>query len=140
MAAEAAAMATGYDKAIWLRTLVSRLLRASAGAAWAQEIGRVPQITWQNCWSLAEMLAKETPAATEKRVLLDIFDLKQYLHEDDVEWVATGHQLADLLTKHFGDSVGSKLRDWLESGVVVMPPSPAFAERNVSGRARVAGR
>ena len=67
LAAEAATMATGYDMAIWLRTLASRLLCASAGAAWTQEIGRVPQITWQDCWSLAEMLAKETPAATEKR-------------------------------------------------------------------------
>ena len=81
------------------------------------------------------MLAKDTPAATEKRVLLDIFGLKQYLKEDDVEWVATGHQLADPLTKHFGDSVASKLRGWLESGVVVMPPSAAFAKRSLDGTA-----
>ena len=75
LAAEAATMATGYDMAIWLRTLASRLLCASAGAAWAPEIGRALQIAWSDCRSLAEMLAKDTPAATEKRVLVDIFDV-----------------------------------------------------------------
>ena len=29
------------------------------------------------------------------------------INEDDVEWVAIGHQVADPLTKHFGDSVAS---------------------------------
>jgi len=133
LAAEAAATATGYDMAILLRILLSRLLSSTTAAAsasrrdWREEIKEVPQISWTDCRSLCEMLGKDTPTSSEKRVVLDIYDVKQYLAEDDFEWLPTTLMVADPLTKHFGDRDANALRDLLATGVLTLPPGQAEA-------------
>ena len=78
------------------------------------------QISWTDCKSLHEMLGKDTPVATEKRVILDIYNMQQYLGEDDVEWVPTQSMVADPLTKHIGERDASAFRDLLATGVLTL--------------------
>ena len=78
---------------------------------WRTEIRSVPQITWTDCKSLHDMLHKDGAMPTERLVALDVYDIRQYLDEDDLEWVPTAAMLADPLTKHFRSSNATDLKD-----------------------------
>ena len=77
---------------------------------------RVPQITWTDCKSLHDMLHKDGAMPTERRVALDVYDIRQYLDEDDLECVPTTAMLADPLTMDFRSSDATDLKDLLLKG------------------------
>ena len=66
LAAEAAALATGYGMALYVRTFVGRLLGAP-GDDWCQVAAAVPQLTFIDCMSLEQMLHKDGSTPSEKR-------------------------------------------------------------------------
>ena len=123
LASEAAALSTGYDMNVYVRVLVARLLGLQ-GDGWAAEARRVPANTWIDCRSLDEMLAKTGATATEKRVTLDIDDVRQFL-EDEIEerhasdmlgWTPTATMLADPLTKPIPATTWTALGEYLSTG------------------------
>jgi hypothetical protein len=118
LAAEAAALATGYDAAIYVRVFVARMLGYGADE-WVAEAKAIPQISWIDCKSLKDMLHKEGSVPSEKRVALDIYDIQQYLVEDDLEWCSTARMLADPLTKPIPTGPGktSALAEFLRTGL-----------------------
>ena len=59
LAAEAAAMSHSYDKAVYLRSLLSQVLYGRDGT-WEKRIHTVPQSTSSDCRSLYDMLDKDT--------------------------------------------------------------------------------
>ena len=124
LASEAAALSTGYDMAIYIRVLVARLLGLS-GSDWSGEARRVPAHTWIDCRSLGEMLMKAGATASDKRVTLDVDDVRQFLEDDNEErhvsdallWTPTATMLADPLTKPIPASSWTALGDFLHTGL-----------------------
>ena len=57
---------------------------------------------------------------TERRVALDVYDVRQYRDEDDLEWAPTAAMLADPLTKHFSGNDATLLKDLLRKGQVYL--------------------
>ena len=124
LAAEAAALAGGYDMAIYMRVLIARLLGKSA-PCWADEARQIPQTTWIDCKSLDEMLHKSGGTASEKRVALDVHDVQQFMEDecederasDCLRWISTTYMLADPLTKPIPSSHWTAFSDFLATGV-----------------------
>ena len=117
LAAEAAALAAGYDLAVFVRSLLAEMLMTGPPEpSWERRIQHVAQLSWTDCKSLHDMLAREGSLPTEKRVALDVADVRQYLLYDDLEWVSTGLMLADPLTKPIARSEVSALQQFLASG------------------------
>ena len=83
LAAEAAALASGYDMAVYMRVLLARI-RCKKAPSWQDEARRIPHVTWIDCKSLDEMLHKSGGTASEKRVALDVHDVQQFM-EDETE-------------------------------------------------------
>ena len=124
LAAEACAMAAGYDAAVQIRVLLPRLLSSSsADRAWQDEVYDVPQLAWTDCKSLLDFLVKDGGMPTERRVALDIYDVQQYLPRDDMEWAPSGSQIADCLTKHFSENEANSLSKVLAEGKFKLPTS-----------------
>ena len=95
-------MSSGYDGSMHLRVFLSRVLYGSSGdRGWDAEVFDIPQVSWTDCKSLLDFLSKDGRVPSERRVALDIYDVQQYLTRDDMEWLPTGCQVADCLTKHF---------------------------------------
>ena len=67
---------------------------------WSERIFEVPQINHNDCKSLVDLAAKEGGLPSENRTALDIYDVQQYLVQDDLEHISTNLMLADALTKH----------------------------------------
>ena len=124
LAAEAAALAGGYDMAVYMRVLLARLLGKSA-PCWAEEARQIPQTTWIDCKSLDEMLHKSGGTASEKRVALDVHDVQQFMEDeredprasDLLKWISTTYMLADPLTKPIPSSHWTALADFLATGL-----------------------
>ena len=123
LAAEACALSSGYDQAIFLRVLLSRLLGVGyPDRPWHDEALDIPQVTWSDCNSLIEMLAREGAMSTERRIALDVYDVQQYAEDDDVLWCPTGRQIADCLTKHFSPTDANPLQPMMDSGYFQAQP------------------
>ena len=114
LAAEACALATGYDAAVYVRALIAFVMGKSEDT-WVRSISHVPMMTWTDCKSRYEMLHKEGSIPTEKRVALDIYDVRQYLDQDDLLWTSTSTMIADPLTKHFSMKEPTALADFLRT-------------------------
>ena len=80
------------------------------------QLSYVPQVTWTDCRSLYEMLNKEGSVPGEKRVALDLMDIRQFLDKDQLRWISTHLMLADPLTKHIPASEATALRALLRDG------------------------
>jgi hypothetical protein len=65
-------------------------------------VGRVASGFATDCNSLYDVCRKHGSLPSERRVALDLLDLREGLEEfgDQVRWIPTTHMLADALTKH----------------------------------------
>ena len=123
LGADAAALSTGYDSAVHLRVLVARLL-GLPGQDWATQARQIPKSTWIDCKSLEAMLGKTGASSTEKRVMLDVDDVRQFLEDeqeerrgtDQLKWTPTASMLADPMTKPVAASAWTALSDFLSTG------------------------
>ena len=120
LAAEAASFSFGYDKAVYLRAILGELENGPR-IEWEDHLADVPQLSSTDCRSLYDLLEKDTGMPQEKRVALDVYDVRQYLAGgDEKEWLPTGMMMADVLTKHrpwMGPMVDALLGDivWRET-------------------------
>ena len=99
LAAEAAAFSSAYDKAIYCRVVLGEILHGPT-TEWEQQLTVMKSVAASDCRSLTDFLEKDTGMPSEKRVALDLYDLKQYvLLGDQYEWVPTGLTIVDAFTK-----------------------------------------
>ena len=117
LAAEAAALATGYDTAVYIRAILCFLLGSWTGE-WMTDVAQIPQVTWTDCRSLYDCLHKEGSIPSERRIALDIYDVRQFLENDydALEWCSTNSMIADPLTKHIPMAEATMLREFLDTG------------------------
>ena len=68
---------------------------------WKDVCARVPFCLGTDCKSLYDTCIKPASTTKEKRVALDLLDVREGVEEfkDSVRWVPTDHMLVDCLTK-----------------------------------------
>ena len=73
---------------------------------------KVPGGFATDCNSLYDLCRKHGSLPTERRVALDLLDVREGLEEfgDQVRWVPTTHMLSDALTKHMSSDLILKFR------------------------------
>ena len=96
----------------------------------------VPLQAITDCRSIFDHVSSSKQAVTEKRLMVDLSNLKDDLHKGvirDLCWCITGHQLADALTK---DMSGRSLIRSIQSGV--LPDySMSVSRQSPGGKAQV---
>ena len=86
------------DKAIYARAILAEML--GGYARWPELVKRVPLALNTDCRSLYDHLKRDAGTPAEKRVALDLLDVRAELQEGtSVGWVNTHRMLADALTK-----------------------------------------
>ena len=123
IAAEAAAMSFGFDSSIFARAAYSEI-NAGRSTAWqlmfkdiplaiplADRDGNLPGNDIAlglatDCKSLFDLCNRPTSTPTEKRITLDLLNVREHLDRDEnvlARWVPTTAMLVDALTKHLAD-------------------------------------
>jgi len=84
LAAEAAAASHCHDRAVYARAMLSELDIKTSKESWTTEIKKIPCVQVSDCRSLVDHCAKTGGSVSEKRVALDIADLRAAVeHEKD---------------------------------------------------------
>ena len=104
LAAEAAAASHACDRATFCRALLGEVLFGKQ-RPWQRMVQSIKAGYLTDCNSLFQHCQKDGASTTEKRVMLDLADLKQALKEygDLLRWTPTNRMLADAFTKHIPD-------------------------------------
>ena len=123
LAAEAAAMSFGFDRSIFARAVYAEI-NGGRSTAWqkmskdiplaiqlADHAGHLPGNDIAlglatDCKSLFDLCNRPTSTPTEKRITLDLLDVREHLDRDDnvlARWIPTTAMLVDALTKHLAD-------------------------------------
>ena len=90
------------DKAIYARAILAEML--GGYARWPELVKRVPLALNTDCRSLYDHLKRDAGTPAEKRVALDLLDVRAELQDGtNIGWVNTHRMLADVLTKHLPD-------------------------------------
>ena len=119
LAAEAMACDDSVDRAYFTNILLYELLHAEKAHRTKE---RMNQFQVTDSRSLFDGIAAENPKVSEKRTLVSIRSIQEYINFDTCFWVPTHLQWADGLTK-----VTSPLRktfsDWLRNPYIVLKES-----------------
>ena len=70
---------------------------------WPDLVSRIPQVNISDCQSLVDLVAKEGSLPKERRVALDITELREGVENNEGEhliWTSTDRMIADPMTKH----------------------------------------
>ena len=102
LAAEAASASHAHDRATYARVLLAEVLGGNRRQEHWTTLQRVIDYSLaSDCRSLVEHCAKTGASVSEKRVGLDIADVRASVDAGDtLEWLPTDHMPADSLTKH----------------------------------------
>ena len=98
LASEANAMDETVDRVTSCTYFIAELLYGTSETS--SKIERaLRQIQCTDCKSLYDAVISENPCTTEKRTMISIRSIQDYIHEDDCRWVPTQFMWADVLTK-----------------------------------------
>ena len=154
LAAEAAAMSFGFDRAMFAREVFTEILY-DRNLHWRDVAPRVPlalQLAASSglmenmecpiglatdCKSLYDLCSRPTSMPTEKRITLDLMDVREHLdHHPDkyqVRWIPTTAMLVDAMTKHLVDQ--TILNQFLQNNDYSLREDPRLEEQRVAARA-----
>ena len=101
MAAEASGASRGYDRATFLRAVMSEIENARNRRHWKDMVKTVKCALATDCKSLYDLCKNDGKLPDERRVALDLLDVREGIQEfgDEFRWIPTDHMLADALTK-----------------------------------------
>ena len=148
LAAEAAAMSYGFDRALFAREVFTEIAhgrerRMNNGpptiplALQLTTESELPVGMATDCKSLYDVCIRPTSMPTEKRVTLDLLDIRHYLDrfpdKYQVRWVLTTAMLVDALTKHLVDQ--TVLTQFLDNNHYSLREDPRLEEQRVAARA-----
>ena len=142
LAAESAAASKCFDRAVFLRVIIAEFLQGSKaiGARWQDLQQRVPMLFLSDCRSMVEHIQKTGAAVDEKRVAMDLADLRAGVDAGDlVVWIPTKRMVADCLTKHLTlDEEVESIKNLLRDGRMHLRFSDDGQERVLSAEQRKA--
>ena len=99
LAAEAASAAHAFDRLQHMRVVIAETLRGRSGS-WQDLCFSIPGGLASDCHSLVDTCNKTGSSVTERRVGLDLADVRQGIERGDImTWMPTEEMVADGLTK-----------------------------------------
>ncbi len=100
LAAEAASASRAYDRAVYARAMIAEIEHERL-KEWKDMVRSVPCSMCTDCKSLYDLCLKVGSMPDERRVALDLLDVREGMEElkDQIRWIPTQHMLADALTK-----------------------------------------
>jgi hypothetical protein len=152
LAAEAAAMSYGFDRTFFAREVFTEIL-FGRDRRWKDVPPSAPmaiQLTYESgfldqnvaigmatdCKSLYDVCIRPTSMPTEKRVTLDLLDVRHHLdqHPDhyQVRWIPTTAMLVDALTKHLPDQ--TVLENFMKENKYSLREDPRLEEARQKAR------
>ena len=85
-----------------------------------RELGRkLRQLQVTDCQSLYDAVISPTPVLTEKRTIIQIRSIQEFVNPEDLRWTPTGVMWADGLTK-VDASLLAEFQDWLRNPRVTL--------------------
>lgn len=118
LAAEAASASHAHDRGTYVRVLLADLLSPRETVHWTVQQREVLYGLGTDCCSLAEHGNKTGASVNEKRVSLDIADVRAAIDSGDtLRWMPTEEMPADGLTKHLASHQLEPLRRICERNV-----------------------
>ena len=116
-------MSFGFDRSIFARAVYSEIIagRSTTWQLMSKDIPLAIQLTDRDgnlpgndfalglatdCKSLFDLCNRPTSTPTEKRITLDLLDVREHLDRDEnvlARWIPTTAMLVDALTKHLAD-------------------------------------
>ena len=126
LAAEAASCQRAYDRAIFARVMIYEIEHGLQGD-WHEMCKRVPFSLGTDCKSLYDLCVKEGSIPEERRVALDLLDVRDGVERygDRIRWVPTDHMLVDCLTKQMHPAL---LLQFLATGVYSLKYDQVIAD------------
>jgi hypothetical protein len=100
LAAEGAGASRAYDRSMYARAMIFEIEKGKTGH-WTEMCSQVPFCLGTDCKSLYDVCKKIGSLPDDRRVALDLLDVKEGIEEfgDQIRWVPTDHMLADAFTK-----------------------------------------
>ena len=101
LAAESASASRAYDRATFLRYMMTEIEQGRQSRKWQDVVRQVPMALATDCKSLYDLCKNDGKLPDERRVALDLLDVREGIQEmhDQFRWIPTDHMLADALTK-----------------------------------------
>jgi len=108
LAAEANGGSMAYDRSMYVRAVcaeiespLSSFSTSGIQTSWKEACSKIPFCLGTDCKSLYDTCIKPASTTKDKRVALDLLDVREGIEEykDSVRWVPTDHMLVDCLTK-----------------------------------------
>ena len=153
LAAEAAAMSFAFDRAFFARAVMQEILygRTQHFREVAPNVPLALQLTADSdlmeslvgklglgtdCKSLYDLCCRPTSMPTEKRITLDLLDVRQHLDNlpdlHQVRWIPTTAMLVDALTKHLPDQ--TIITQFFQDNLYSLREDPRLEEQRVAAR------
>ena len=154
LAAEAAAMSFGFDRTYFAREVFTEImfgrdrkwrdvapiiplaLQLTAESGLTQDLS-FPVGMATDCKSLYDVCIRPTSMPTEKRVTLDLLDVRHHLDQHpmmyQVRWIPTTAMLVDALTKHLADQ--TVLENFMKNNTYSLREDPRLEEIRTKARA-----
>jgi hypothetical protein len=100
LAAEAHGASRAYDRAMYARAMIYEI-ESGRISNWTEQCKTIPFCLGTDCKSLYDVCMKEGSIPQERRVALDLLDVKEGIERmnDQIRWVPTDHMLVDCMTK-----------------------------------------
>ena len=114
LACEAASAARAFDRGAYARVMLYEIENGldhkwnkmdpddcDLKADWAQMCRKIPFALGTDCKSLYDVCTKNGSMPEERRVALDLLDVRESIEEmgDQIRWIPTDHMLVDCMTK-----------------------------------------
>lgn len=116
LASEANAMDDGMDRSTFLNVFLSEFLQRPDPSA-PLDKGLFKQLQVTDCKSLFDAVISENPSLEEKRTLISIRSIQDYISPRQVHWVPSGLMFADVLTKH-STLLRDEFQNWMRGPYV----------------------
>jgi hypothetical protein len=119
LASEANAMDETVDRCTYLNFFITELLYDNAMTGKQRVERSLKQLQCTDCKSLYDSVISENPSSTEKRTLIVIRSIQDYINEDDCRWIPTNVMWADTLTKE-DMQLCLTFQDWMKRPYVML--------------------
>ena len=116
LASEANAMDDCVDRCTYANHFITELLHDGAPKTLGRKLRQL-QVT--DCQSLYDAVISPNPVLTEKRTIIQVRSIQEYVNPEDLRWTPTGVMWADALTK-VDPSLLATFQSWLRSPQVTL--------------------
>ena len=116
LAAEASAADTSVDRSSFCNLMISEILQRMQSFRITLPL-RMIQVT--DCKSLYDSIIAENPSVEDKRTIISVRSIQQYITAENTHWVPTHLQWADGLTK-YSKKLMTIFHDWLQHPYILL--------------------